>query len=383
MQTLLSAPQGAFTLHRYPRLANDTLRAWDAADEYLLSHLDLNWPLLFSDKPAKEIRVLIINDQFGALSCALHHCDITSLNDSYIATLSLQGNLNQNNLAPVPIHDGLKPLTGVYDLVVIKVQKSLAQLEDLLHKLRPHLNAQSTIVGAAMVKLIHRSTLSLFDQILGTTTTSLAKKKARLIFCQFEEDKQPPNNPYPSSFYLEQQQWQIYSHANVFSQGKLDIGCRFFIEHLPHSNDQQTIIDLGCGNGVVGLTAAKLNPKATVEFYDESAMAIASAQLNYQNIYADPANARFVIDDCLSQRAPNSADIILNNPPFHQQNVVGDAIAWRMFKQSHKTLRPNGELWVIGNRHLDYPQKLKKLFGNCKTVANNKKFVILKALKQR
>jgi len=36
---------------------------------------------------------------------------------------------------------------------------------------------------------------------------------------------------------------------------------------------------------------------------------------------------------------------------------------------------------VVGNRHLGYHAKLKKLFGNCETVAANRKYVILKAIK--
>jgi 16S rRNA G1207 methylase RsmC len=71
----------------------------------------------------------------------------------------------------------------------------------------------------------------------------------------------------------------------------------------------------------------------------------------------------------------------LNNPPFHQQHSNGDAIAWNMFKDARRVLIGGGELWVVGNRHLGYHAKLKKLFGNCETLAANKKYVILKATK--
>jgi 23S rRNA (guanine1835-N2)-methyltransferase len=36
---------------------------------------------------------------------------------------------------------------------------------------------------------------------------------------------------------------------------------------------------------------------------------------------------------------------------------------------------------VVGNRHLDYPAKLKRLFGNCDIVASNAKMVVLRATK--
>ena len=66
---------------------------------------------------------------------------------------------------------------------------------------------------------------------------------------------------------------------------------------------------------------------------------------------------------------------------FHQQQVVGDFLAWRIFQQAREALVTGGALYIVGNRHLDYHQKLKRLFGNCTLVASNKNFVILKAVK--
>jgi 16S rRNA G1207 methylase RsmC len=45
-------------------------------------------------------------------------------------------------------------------------------------------------------------------------------------------------------------------------------------------------------------------------------------------------------------------------------------------------LPQGGELWIVGNRHLDYHNKLKRLFANAQVVASNSKFVILKAIKR-
>ncbi|EPJ35110.1 putative Ribosomal RNA large subunit methyltransferase G [Streptomyces afghaniensis 772] len=53
-----------------------------------------------------------------------------------------------------------------------------------------------------------------------------------------------------------------------------------------------------------------------------------------------------------------------------------------MFSGARRALRPGGELWVIGNRHLGYHVKLRKLFGNSRLVASDPKFVVLKAVKR-
>ena len=59
----LRVPQGEFELARYPTRANETLRAWDAADEFLLRHLAAGR----SEAADVMSEILIINDNSGAL----------------------------------------------------------------------------------------------------------------------------------------------------------------------------------------------------------------------------------------------------------------------------------------------------------------------------
>ena len=237
-----------------------------------------------------------------------------------------------------------------------------------------------------MVKSIHSSTLKLFEKYIGPTKTSLAKKKARLIFCTPDETISVVKTPYPKKYILEGTDYTISNHANVFSRESLDIGTRFFVQYIPQSEKYKNIIDLGCGNGIVGLIASDKNPGAIVSFLDESYMAVESAKESVEAAFGsrlkEEGKVVFQVNDCLTGIVKNSVDLILNNPPFHQNNAVGDEVAWQMFKQSKDVLKQNGELWVIGNRHLGYHIKLKKLFGNCEMVASNKKFIILKSLKE-
>lgn len=372
----LTIPQGTFPLQRYPRQSRDPLRAWDAADEYLLQHL-------FGEGLPGPGPLLIANDAFGALSVPLSSHRPWMLSDSFLAHRGTEANLADCGLSleSVRLLTSLQGPEGVCDLVLIKIPKSLALLEDQLFRLRPHLHPGSRIIGAGMGKAIHTSTLALFERILGPTTTSLARKKARLIFCSPDPALDPGTSPYPLIFRLEETGDLITNYAAVFSRERLDIGTRFFLEHLPASNAEQTIVDLGCGNGVLGVTAARRNPRARLVFTDESFMAVASAEESFRAAFGE-RQAQFRVTDALAGIPRGSADLILNNPPFHQENVVGDQIAWRMFREAKEVLREGGELRVIGNRHLGYHVKLKRLFGNCETIAGNAKFVILKAVRR-
>ena len=88
-------------------------------------------------------------------------------------------------------------------LLLIKIPKTSALLKQQLLSIKTLIKDDCVIIGAGMTKHIHNSTLKLFSDILGTTKSSLAKKKARLIFSQIDT----PNNgvkPFqlePYSYY--------------------------------------------------------------------------------------------------------------------------------------------------------------------------------------
>ncbi|EJL0274387.1 23S rRNA (guanine(1835)-N(2))-methyltransferase RlmG [Salmonella enterica] len=365
----------SLTLKRFPQTDDvNPLLAWEAADEYLLQQLD-----------ETEIRgpVLILNDTFGALSCALAEHSPYSIGDSYLSELGTRENLRHNGIAEssVTFLDSTADYLQAPGVVLIKVPKTLALLEQQLRALRKVVTAQTRIIAGAKARDIHTSTLELFEKVLGPTTTTLAWKKARLINCTFSHP-QLADAPQTLSWKLEDTGWTIHNHANVFSRTGLDIGARFFMQHLPENLDGE-IVDLGCGNGVIGLSLLAKNPQAKVVFVDESPMAVDSSRLNVEtNLPEAFERCEFMINNALSGVEPFRFNAVFCNPPFHQKHALTDNIAWEMFHHARRCLKINGELYIVANRHLDYFHKLKKIFGNCATIATNNKFVILKAVKQ-
>ncbi|AWC82127.1 23S rRNA (guanine(1835)-N(2))-methyltransferase RlmG [Serratia marcescens] len=362
-------------LERYPQQEESTqLQAWEAADEYLLQQLE---NVDIGGRP-----VLIFNDNFGTLACALHAHRPYSVSDSYMSQLATRHNLKLNGLDPeqVTLLDSLAELPAAPAVVLIRVPKALALLEQQLRALRHVVTEDTLIVAGAKARDVHTSTMQLFEKVLGPTRTSLAWKKARLIFCQ-AADIVPPAAAETTNWTLDGTDWLIHNHANVFSRGSLDIGARLFLEHLPRGLNGH-IVDLGCGNGVIGLTALAQNPDAQVTFVDESYMAVASSEQNVEhNLPQELDRCQFEVNNALAGIERESVQAVLCNPPFHQQHAITDHTAWQMFCDAKRCLQVGGELRIVGNRHLDYHQKLKRLFGNCTLVASNKKFVILRAVK--
>jgi 23S rRNA (guanine1835-N2)-methyltransferase len=385
MTDRMTTPSAELMLARFPEDSRDQLRAWDASDEYLLRHLA-------DSGQALDGTVVVVGDRWGALTTALRAHAPAQITDSFLTREATRANLARNGAddASVRLLTTQDAVPERVDVLLVRVPKSLALLEDQLLRLAPSVHEGTVVVGTGMVKEIHTSTLKLFERILGPTRTSLAEKKARLIFCSPNPGIVPSANPWPLRYTLPDgigpvSGRTVVNEAGVFCAERLDIGTRFFLQHLSYRGGAGRVVDLGCGNGVVGTAVALARPEAEVLFVDESYQAVASAEATYRVNTEDTAEhgkAEFRVDDGLNGVPEDSVDLVLTNPPFHSHQATTDATAWRMFVGARRALRPGGELWVVGNRHLGYHVKLRRLFGNSELVASDAKFVVLKAVKQ-
>ncbi|GGR43924.1 methyltransferase [Streptomyces roseolus] len=383
----LTTPWGDVTLTRHPEDPRDPLRAWDAADEYLLNHLAETGTGLSGT-------VAVLGDRWGALVTALTAAgsgELVQISDSYLGREATRTNLARAGAAPgaVRLLTTQDPPPARIDVLLVRVPKSLALLEDQLHRLAPAVHEGTVIVGTGMVKEIHTSTLTLFERILGPTRTSLAVKKARLIHATAGPAAAPGPNPWPYRYALPADTpapglagRTVVNEAGVFCADRLDIGTRFLLGNLPTGLGRARVADLGCGNGVVGLAVALAEPDAELLFTDESYQAVASAEENFRTHAGEGRKAEFTVGDGLADVPAGSLDLVLNNPPFHSHQATTDRTARRMFSDARRALRTGGELWVVGNRHLGYHVTLRRIFGNSELVASDPKFVVLRAIKR-
>ena len=351
----------------------------DAADDYLLRHLEDTGVDLTGT-------VVVLGDRTGELLAALPIKDIRPIliTDSFLAMEAARARVGD---AATLLSTQDEPPARI-DVLLIRIPKIHALLEDQLHRLAPRLHEGSVVVGTGKATEIHTSTLNLFEQIIGPTRTSLAVRKARLVFAQPDVARPSTRNPWPLTYPLPVDRKlgtvagrEVTNYAGVFCADRLDIGTRFFLQYLPVTHGGDHIVDLGCGNGVVGTAAALANPTAQLTFIDESYQAVASARATFEANIADRGDAQFVVGDAMDSVPDASVDLVLNNPPFHTHRATTDLVAWRMFTGARRALRSGGQLWVVGNRHLGYHVKLRKIFGNCETVAGSPKFVVLRSVR--
>lgn len=373
---------GAFALERRPPAAGRPLQAWDAADEYLLAELARR----VAAHAELQGRTLVVNDAFGALAVALHAMEPYSWGDSCTAHLAAAENYARNALPnrSIPIPATLPPAALTADTkplraVVWRIPKTLALFRQQAALLQSSIDAHTEILAGGMIKHLPEQTVDILGA-LGRVDILHAQKKARLFRVTPSSDAARRTLPESKSLRIPELDLELAAGANVFARDKFDIGARFFIEQFGRLPQAARVADLGCGNGVLGIALQRVQPAAKVCFFDESYQAVASAAANYaHNRRGDEGTAEFFCDDGLSHYTGAPFDLIVCNPPFHQNHAVGDQIALQLFAHARRHLASDGELWIVGNRHLDYHVAVKRLFGNCRQVAANSKFVVLAA----
>lgn len=375
MNNSYETPYGVFSLSKTRMKGSRTDQAWNSADLYILNHMQ---SLELKEKSA----ILILNDELGALTAPLcSSYKVYSFNDSLCSYKMSLRNLQNNRLEDKEV-EFLNPdddLPENIDLIIIKNPKSLNFLEYELQLISSFYGEGIPVIAADMTKNVHTSTVSLFEHYLDDVKTSLAWKKSRMIMGATGGNKEEVQH-FPIKYRPLEESFEIVNYPNSFAFGRLDPGTAFFISHFPFVASSKKVIDLGCGDGVIAMKAAAMWPEAEILCLDESCLAIRSARESF----ADSGfsnNVEFRVTDILDGIEPASADLILCNPPFHDNYSLSTGTSLEMFKQGAEVLKEGGELFVIANKHLGYEKHLEKMFHKAQVIKSNKKFSIIRAVK--
>jgi len=147
------------------------------------------------------------------------------------------------------------------------------------------------------------------------------------------------------------------------------------LDHLD-IEPKSKVLDIGCGYGIIGLAAARAG--AHVTMVDDDLLAVrcarASAEINQIPCMVLPSDVTSAVSD---QRY----DLVLSNPPFHYGMEINTALAQRIVRDAFGVLRRGGKLRVVANRFLTYDHAMRDTFGNVRTLADNRRYRILEAVR--
>ncbi|MEP1213868.1 MAG: methyltransferase [Marinobacter sp.] len=354
-----------------------SLRAWDAADEQLLEQT------LARFSPDSRPRMLIVDDQFGALTLGLAQFAPVSFADSSSLSYALAVNTPAGENIETP-SSWLAPPEGPFDVVVMRIPRQVDYLSCLLRWVNTVLDSDGTLIVGGMIKHLPDSSSAVFADLVHTREVCPARKKARVIVAAAGEQTLRNWDDLWKGYLLPNSEHKVSAMPNVFAREKLDIGTRLLLPLVAREAvglpPGSRVLDLACGNGVLGLTALAENPGLAVTFSDVSSQAVVSARDNTAQAFPD-ADVAFLHSDGIPEDAGHFKLVILN-PPFHEGGVVGDHIALRLFRQVARHLEPGGRMLMVGNRHLGYHRSLRRFFSRVRQLEADPRFVVFEASDQ-
>ena len=121
--------------------------------------------------------------------------------------------------------------------------------------------------------------------------------------------------------------------------------------------EDDKVLDLGCGCGIVGILAAKQIGAEKIVMCDVSENAV---QLSKQNALANGVDAVTIrLSDGLKEISETGFTLILSNPPYH----TDFAVAKGFIEEGFKKLTVGGKMVMVTKRLDWYRNKLSSVFG--------------------
>ena len=158
---------------------------------------------------------------------------------------------------------------------------------------------------------------------------------------------------------------KLTTSSGVFGKSKVDKGTLLLIEKCEIKNiNDFSVLDLGCGYGVIGISIKLLYPNTEITCSDINQRAIT---LTKKNSELNNVKINSIQSDLFENIKEEFNTILVNLP----QNA-GKDICFAMIEQSHNHLKKDGTFQAV-SRHQkggkEYEKKMKEIFGNCEALA--------------
>ncbi|MBP3618040.1 MAG: methyltransferase [Lachnospiraceae bacterium] len=161
-----------------------------------------------------------------------------------------------------------------------------------------------------------------------------------------------------------------------FSPKSIDKGTQFLLSKV-QVTEEDKVLDLGCGYGIVGIYVAKLigGERVVMSDVSEEALELTNANLERNGLN----NVRVLKSNGLKEIPDNDFSLILSNPPYHTDFSVAKAF----IEDGYKRLVPDGRLIMVTKRLTWYRNKLTSVFGGVKVFEQDGYYVFVAEKRSR
>ena len=163
--------------------------------------------------------------------------------------------------------------------------------------------------------------------------------------------------------------------AGVFSKKMVDFGSQLLLKCL-EVNQGETVLDVGCGYGPLGLSLAKAyGVQATMVDINNRALDLARQNAERNKVEA------MIFQSSIYEQVEGKFDHVISNPPIR----AGKQVVHEIIENSKDFLETGGDLTIVIQKKQGAPSaksKMEDVFGNCEIVKKDKGYYILRSVKE-
>ena len=163
--------------------------------------------------------------------------------------------------------------------------------------------------------------------------------------------------------------------AGVFSKKMVDFGSQLLLKCL-EVNQGETVLDVGCGYGPLGLSLAKAyGVQATMVDINNRALDLARQNAERNKVEAT------IFQSNIYEQVEGHFEHVISNPPIR----AGKQVVHEIIEKSKDFLEAGGDLTIVIQKKQGAPSaksKMEEVFGNCEIVKKDKGYYILRSVKE-
>lgn len=163
----------------------------------------------------------------------------------------------------------------------------------------------------------------------------------------------------------------------IFSPEKLDEGSLLLLDYVDFLEDDNSI-DLGCGVGVLGMTAAKMCPKGVHYLIDKDFVAVEYAKQNCVQNHLSNTHVQLSNGFMHVQNAPKFSLVMSNLPAKASKEQH-----YLYLLDAYDAMQSGGRFYVVTINGLkDFMKRsFTEVFGNSKKLKQSKTYTVTCAIK--
>ncbi|MCR3909631.1 16S rRNA (guanine(1207)-N(2))-methyltransferase RsmC [Aeromonas hydrophila] len=260
-----------------------------------------------------------------------------------------------------------------FDALLLLMPKAKAEAQYLLAMMTPLLEAGAELFLAGE----NRGGINGADKLLAPYGDKPVKRDSARRCSLYHGELSKPVEPFELDAWFGRYQCHagdteltVLALPGVFSASELDLGSQMLLASLPAM--QGSLLDFGCGAGVIGSVLAKRNPELKVTMVDINALALESSRRTLAiNGLQGEVRASDVYSDIQGK-----FDRIVSNPPFHAGLKTFYAATETFLTKAPDHLQPQGSLTIVANAFLRYQPILETHFKRTEVISSDAKFKV-------